>query len=93
MKSKQLTDLSMGLSQWCQPRKNDSQGINLARLGHMGTHIDIMQSDGLPLSHCISPCHLIDVSEVKDRRIDVIDTKALSEQIQTGDSVLLRTDK
>ena len=88
---KKWIDLSMDLEDWRPPGNADARALDLARLGHLGTHIDIIHTDGLPLSQCVSRCHLVDVSDVRGRRIDVMDTEWLSARVRPGESVILRT--
>lgn len=89
-----MIDLSLDLSdayeELNQTLKTDDK--KLLTLGHVGTHIDIMHTDGLPLTHFITTAHLVDVSNIFDREITLEDTQLESTQLAVGDSVIFRTN-
>lgn len=46
---------------------------DIAKLGHYGTHIDLMEKDTIPLEHFITTAKLIDIHSIRDRIIELKD--------------------
>jgi len=81
-----LIDLSLHL------RGDDpfAEGSPVARLGHLGTHLDKAPEESVALERCIGPGCLIDVSSVRGRRI-VPEDLGEARDVRAGDFVILRT--
>ncbi len=88
--SANIVDLSLDLSDILT--NQDVMSLEIAKLGHVGTHIDIADSAGLPLQSFVTQGVVIDVSAVGDREICLADLPRPAMAIQTGQSVLFRTN-
>jgi kynurenine formamidase len=63
----------------------------IAKLGHMGTHIDLVDTPGLPLERMIAKTCLVDAPYTDSAEIDLPDLTPVAEQITPGDNVIFRT--
>ena len=86
-----MIDLTLNLTEAFN-KFGRTETLNAITLGHIGTHIDIMDSGGLNIERFISMAHLIDVSNIFDREITLADTNLEQLEIVSGDSILFRTD-
>lgn len=75
------------------PFFKQQHAINVSRLGHLGTHLDIMHVDTANLApeRFITPAILIHVENIYQRPIELSDIPNLS-QIAAGDFVIFKTD-
>lgn len=92
---KKIIDLTLDLTQAFKKFRQFGKmegGVSPADLGHIGTHIDIMDSPPLDIQRFISRAHLIDVSNAINLEIDINDTTLPKLDIRPGDSVIFRTD-
>jgi len=64
---------------------------DIARLGHIGTHIDIGKQSSLPIASFITQAHLIDVSDKWESEILMQDVQLEGLDIQANQSVLFKT--
>lgn len=81
-----LIDLSLPIS-------NDNpflkEEMSVAKLGHVGTHLDIMNAGPINVERFISKGKLFDVSEVRERQIEPSDFR---NDVHEGDFVIFRTN-
>ena len=61
-------------------------------LGHVGTHIDMMNEPEISLDRFISKAHLIDVGDIYDREILLEDTQLKDIPLEPGNSVIFKTN-
>ncbi len=95
MKNNNIVDLTLDLMSAFErfgKYKKTHQGLTPTQLGHIGTHIDIMDCKEIDLNRFISKAHLIDVSHIGNSEINLDDTKLKELAIEKGDSVNFRTD-
>lgn len=48
---------------------------NIAKLGHHGTHLDIMENDDIPIENFITTGKMFDITSIRDRIIELQDLK------------------
>lgn len=93
MVAQQFIDLTMDLDVIFDKFSQEEKCLlSRARLGHIGTHVDVMDTGGLSMERFISKAHIVDVSNIFDREIMLNDTNLSSINICRGDSILFRTD-
>lgn len=61
-------------------------------IGHVGTHIDIMDTPGLDAMRFISKAHIIEVEGIFDREISLNDCQFNALDIQPMDSIVFKTN-
>ncbi len=82
-------DLNIALDKFTQ---KNTEPFNPKLLGHVGTHIDIMNTKGLAVDRFISKAHLIDVSNIFGREITMYDAKLDEIDIAPNESVIFNTN-
>ncbi|HEY3424492.1 MAG TPA: cyclase family protein, partial [Negativicutes bacterium] len=73
------------------PFFNQDHAINVSRLGHLGTHLDIMKAGNLDLNRFIGTAKLVHVENIFSRQIEPADFENKI-AIQKGDFVIFKTD-
>lgn len=81
-------DLNIAISKFSQKDSNFRPEL----LGHLGTHMDIMDTSGPSVDRFISKSHIVDVNNIFEREISLIDTKLDKANIMPGDSVIFKTN-
>jgi kynurenine formamidase len=91
--AKQYIDITMDLSDaFSKFNPQSIEHFSPKLLGHVGTHIDIMNTNGLNIDRFISKVHLIEVAEIFERQITLQDTNVEHLNIEPGDSVIFKTN-
>lgn len=88
-----LIDLTLPIDEQDKnnPFLNHKAGVNVARLGHLGTHLDIMDVGNLELDRFISPAKIVHVENMFNRQIEPSDF-VNKVDIQKGDFVIFKTE-
>jgi arylformamidase len=88
-----LIDLTLPIDEQDKnnPFFNQKDGINAARLGHLGTHLDIMNAANLDLERFIGLAKVVHVENIFNRQIEPSDFEN-KVNIQKGDFVIFKTD-
>lgn len=87
-----LIDLTLPIDEQDKnnPFFHQKDGLNVARLGHLGTHLDIMQVPNLDINRFIGTAKIIHVENIFQRQIEPADFKN-KVAIQKGDFVIFKT--
>ena len=88
-----LIDLTLPIDEQDKnnPFFNQKDGINVARLGHLGTHLDIMNVPNLDINRFIGPAKVVHVENIFNREIEPADFENKVD-IQKGDFIIFKTD-
>jgi arylformamidase len=88
-----LIDLTLPIDEQDKnnPFFNQKLGISVAHLGHLGTHLDIMNTGDLDLNRFMGPAKIIHVENTFSREIEPSDFEN-KVAIQKGDFVIFKTD-
>lgn len=93
MKQKEYIDITMDLNIAFETFNPETIAhFSPKLLGHVGTHIDIMDTPGLSIERFISKAHLIDVSDIFEREITMQDARLDHINIEPQDSVIFKTN-
>jgi kynurenine formamidase len=88
-----LIDLTLPIDEQDKnnPFFNQDHAINVSRLGHLGTHLDIMKAGNLDLNRFIGTAKLVHVENIFSRQIEPADFENKA-ALQKGDFVIFKTD-
>ncbi|SFM20099.1 cyclase family protein [Pelosinus propionicus] len=88
-----LIDLTLPIDEQDKnnPFFNHKDGINVARLGHLGTHLDIMNAANLDINRFIGTAKIVHVENIFGREIEPADFENTTD-IQKGDFMIFKTD-
>lgn len=93
MKHQHYIDLTMDMNDALRKFNAESMpSFNSKLLGHVGTHMDIMDTTGPSIDRFISKVHFIDVSDIFEQDITIEEAKLEEVLIEPGDSVLFKTN-
>ncbi len=88
-----LIDLTLPIDEQDKnnPFFNQKDGINVARLGHLGTHLDIMNVSNLDINRFIGTAKVVHVENIFNREIEPSDF-GNEVNVQKDDFIIFKTD-